>query len=144
MLRGRHALAGLVFPAYFGLLTSLSQDTAEPLAAVCLLGGLLAIRARRPVLAGLLLAYGALSRETVMVAVAAIFIIRVVEVVRGREPASPRRADLTWLLPSVVFVAWEVVVKAITGSVPVLADGACPYPVAYRGLTSWWRCTWSR
>ena len=35
---GRHALAGLVLPAYFGLVTSLSRDTAEPLAAVCLLG----------------------------------------------------------------------------------------------------------
>ena len=119
---GRPALAGLILPAYFGLLTSLSRDTAEPLAAVCLLGGLLAIRMRRPVLAGLLLAYGALCRETVMVAVGAIFIIRVVEVIRGREPARPRRADLTWLLPSVVFVVWEVIVKAITGSVPLLAD----------------------
>jgi hypothetical protein len=121
---GRPALAGLILPAYFGLLTSLSRDTAEPLAAICLLGGLLAIRMRRPVLAALLLAYGALCRETVMVAVAAIFIIRVVEVIRGREPARPRRADLTWLLPSVVFVVWEVIVKAITGSVPLLADSA--------------------
>ena len=119
---GRHAPAGLVIPAYFGLLTSLSRDTAEPLAAVCLLGGLLAVRARRPVLAGLLLAYGALSRETVMVAVAAIFIIRVAGVARGREPARPFRADLAWLLPIVVFVAWEAIVKVITGSVPLLTD----------------------
>ena len=119
---GRHALAGLVLPAYFGLLTSVSRDTAEPLAAVCLLGGLLAVRARRPVLAGLLLACGALSRETVMVAVAAIFIIRVAGAAGGREPARPLRADLAWLLPTVAFVAWEVIVKVITGSVPVLTD----------------------
>ena len=118
----RHALAGLVIPAYFGLLTSVSRDTAEPLAAACLLGGLLAVRARRPVLAGLLLACGALSRETVMVAVAAIFIIRVAGVARGREPARPLRADLAWVLPTVAFVAWEAIVKVITGSVPVLTD----------------------
>jgi hypothetical protein len=118
----RHALAGLVIPAYFGLLTSVSRDTAEPLAAVCLLGGLLAVRARRPVLAGLLLACGALSRETVMVAVAAIFIIRVAGVARGREPARPLRADLAWVLPTVAFVAWEAIVKVLTGSVPVLTD----------------------
>ena len=31
---GRHALAGLLMPGYFGLITSLSRDTAEPLAAV--------------------------------------------------------------------------------------------------------------
>ena len=45
---GRHALAGLLLPGYFGLITSLSRDTAEPLAAACLLAGLLAVRARRP------------------------------------------------------------------------------------------------
>ncbi len=137
---GRHALAGLVIPAYFGLLTSVSRDTAEPLAAACLLGGLLAVRARRPVLAGLLLACGALSRETVMVAVAAIFIIRVAGVARGREPARPLRADLAWLLPTVVFVAWEAVVKVITGSVPVLADSdrnaAKPFIAPLKALTS--------
>ena len=68
---GRHALAGVLMPGYFGLITSLSRDTAEPLAAVCLLAGLLAVRARRPVLAAILLVYGALTRETVIAAVAA-------------------------------------------------------------------------
>ena len=112
---GRHALAGLLIPGYFGLLTSLSRDTAEPLAAVCLLAGLLAVRSRRPVLAAVLLAYGALTRETVMVAVAAIAIMRVIAMLRRR--AQPGREDLTWLVPAVAFAAWQVVVKAATGSV---------------------------
>src|SRR6266702_7848316 len=43
---GRHALAGLLIPGYFGLITSLSRDTAEPLAAVCLLAPLLAVSGR--------------------------------------------------------------------------------------------------
>src|ERR1700730_14695028 len=93
---GWHALAGLLLPAYFGLLTSLARDTAEPLAAACLLGALLAVRARRPLLAGLLLAFGALTRETVMVAVAALAIIRIIGVVRGRT--RPGRDDLAWVL----------------------------------------------
>jgi hypothetical protein len=118
---GWHALAGLLLPGYFGLLTSLSRDTAEPLAAACLLAGLLAVRARRPVLAALLLAYGALTRETVMVAVAAIAIVRVIGVLRRRQ--RPGRDDLAWVLPAVMFVAWQVVVKAATGSIPLLADG---------------------
>jgi hypothetical protein len=118
---GRHALAGLLLPGYFGLVTSLSRDTAEPLAAACLLAGLLAVRARRPVLAAVLLAYGALTRETVMVAVAAIAVIRVIGVLRRMQ--RPGRDDLTWVLPAVVFVAWQVVVKAATGSIPLLADG---------------------
>ena len=118
---GRHALAGLLMPGYFGLITSLSRDTAEPLAAVCLLAGLLAVRARRPVLAAALLAYGVLTRETVMVAVAALAIMRVIGILRRRH--GPGRDDLAWAIPTVVFVAWQVVVKAATGSIPLLADG---------------------
>jgi hypothetical protein len=118
---GRHALAGLLLVGYFGLITSLSRDTAEPLAAACLLAGLLAIRARRQVLAAALLAFGALTRETVMVAVAATAIVRIVGIVRGRH--GPGRDDLPWVIPSAVFVAWQVVVKAATGSIPLLADG---------------------
>jgi hypothetical protein len=118
---GRHALAGLLLPGYYGLITSLSRDTAEPLAAACLLAGLLAVRARRPVLAALLLAYGALTRETVMVAVAAIAITRVIGVLRRSQ--RPGRDDLVWAVPTGVFVAWQVVVKAVTGSIPLLADG---------------------
>src|SRR4029077_393537 len=96
---GRHALAGLLIPGYFGLLTSLSRDTAEPLAAVCLLAGLLAVRSRRPVLAAVLLAYGVLTRETVMVAVAAIAIMRVTGMLRRTTGARPGREDLAWLVP---------------------------------------------
>ncbi len=117
---GRHALAGLLMPGYFGLITSLSRDTAEPLAAVCLLAGLLAVRGRRPVLAAALLAYGALTRETVMVGVAAIAIMRVIGILRRRT--RPGREDLAWAVPAVAFAAWQVVVKAATGSVPLLAD----------------------
>jgi hypothetical protein len=118
---GRHALAGLLVPGYFGLITSLSRDTAEPLAAACLLAGLLAVRARRPVLAAFFLAYGALTRETVMVAVAAIAIMRVAGMARRR--VRPGRDDLAWVIPAAVFVAWEAVVKLATGSIPLLADG---------------------
>ncbi len=118
---GRHALAGLLLPGYFGLITSLARDTAEPLGAACLLAGLLAIRARRPVLAAALLAYGALTRETVMVAVAAIAIMRVTGILRGQARAG--RDDLVWAVPTAAFAAWQVVVKAANGSVPLLADG---------------------
>jgi hypothetical protein len=118
---GRHALAGLLLPGYFGILTSLSRDTAEPLAAACLLAGLLAVRARRPVLAAFFLAYGALTRETVMVAVAAIAIVRVIGMLRGR--VRPGRDDLAWVVPAAAFAAWEAVVRLATGTIPLLADG---------------------
>jgi hypothetical protein len=117
---GRHAAWGLLLPGYYGLITSLSRDTAEPLAAACLLAGLLAVRARRQVLAAVLLAFAALTRETVMVAVAAIAIVRVIGILRRRQ--RPGREDLVWVVPAVAFAAWQVVVKAATGRVPLLAD----------------------
>lgn len=118
---GRHAAWGLLLPGYFGLITSLARDTAEPLAAACLLAGLLAIRARRSVLAAVLLAYGVLTRETVMVAVAAIAIVRVIGILRRRHGIG--RDDLPWMVPTVAFAAWQAVVKAAIGSFPLLADG---------------------
>ncbi|HEX4291824.1 MAG TPA: hypothetical protein VH021_23055, partial [Trebonia sp.] len=64
---GRHALWGLLFVAYFGLTISVGRDTAEPLADVCMLGGLLAYRHSRYVLAALLIAYAVFTNEPVLV-----------------------------------------------------------------------------
>jgi hypothetical protein len=118
---GRHAAWGLLLPGYFGLITSVSRDTAEPVAAAFMLAGLLAIRARRPWLAALLLAFGALTRETVMVAVAAIAIVRLTGLVRRR--IRPGREDVAWIVPAAAFAAWQVVVYAVIGTFPLLADG---------------------
>lgn len=117
---GRSPLWGLLLPAYFGLLTSISRDTAEPLAVACLLAALLALRARRPVLAGLLLAFGSLTRETTMAAVAAIALVRIIGMARRRH--WPGRDDLAWVLPSVAFVAWEAAAYGLTGVFPLMAD----------------------
>ena len=51
---------------------------------------------------------------------AAIAIVRVIGILRGRT--RPGRDDLAWAVPAVAFAAWQVVVKAATGSVPLLAD----------------------
>jgi hypothetical protein len=119
---GRHVLWGLLMAAYFGLATSVARDTAEPLGAAFLLAGLVALRARRPWTAALMLACGALTRETVMVAVAAIGIVRVITLLRTRR--RPGRDDLPWVLPSVVFAAWQLVILAVTGSLAVATDGS--------------------
>lgn len=118
---GRHVLWGLLLAAYFGLVTSVSRDTAEPLAAALLLAGLLALRARRPLAAALLLAFGTLTRETVLVAVAAIGVVRVITLMRTRH--LPGRDDLAWAVPGAVFAAWQLVIWAATGSVAVATDG---------------------
>lgn len=117
---GRSPLWGLLLPGFFGLLTSISRDTGEPLAVACLLAGLLALRARRPVLAGVLLACGALTRETIMVAVAAVALVQIAGLARGRR--RPGRDAVAWALPVVAFVAWEAVAYVVTGVFPLAAD----------------------
>jgi hypothetical protein len=119
---GRHALWGLLLAGYFGFVFSIARDTTEPVAAAFLLAGVLAYRRGRPLLAGLLLAYGALTRETVMVFVAAIAITRLVDVIRQRS--RPDREELVWLLPVAVFVAWQLIVDAVTGSLPFRSDAS--------------------
>jgi hypothetical protein len=133
---GRHAVWGLLLPGYFGLVTSLSRDTAEPVAVAFMVAGLLAIRARRPMLAASLLALAALTRETALVAVAAIAIVRVAGFLAGRW--RPGREDVTWALPAVVFAAWQGVVFAFIGTFPLLGDGGrnagLPFIAAFGAL----------
>jgi hypothetical protein len=135
---GHHALWGMLLPAYCGLITSVARDTAEPVACAFLLGGLLAIRARRSVLAGVLLACGALTRETVMVAVGAVAAVRVVALARRPRRFRPGREDVAWLLPAAAFAAWELVVRTATGSFPLLADddqnAGLPFIAVYHAI----------
>ena len=122
---GRHALWGLAFAAYFGLVISVGRDTAEPLAEACMLGGLLAYRrASTPMylLATVLFTYGAITRETILLAPAAIAVTRLVAMARRR--ATPGLADLTWVVPAAVYGLLEVAVHfVVKGEFPLLANG---------------------
>jgi hypothetical protein len=125
---GRHALCGLMFAGYFGFVFSLSRDTTEPLAAAFLLGGFLACRRQRWLLAAGLFACGCLTRETVLVAVAALALIRVVSWVR--RGSWPSRPDAAWILPLAAFAAWQLIVHQVVGAYPYATDtssnGAAP------------------
>lgn len=129
---GRHALWGLLLAGYFGFVFSLSRDTAEPLAAAFMLAGMLAYRRRWPLLAGVALAAGCLTRETVLVAVGAIAVTRLVWLARHRWRVG--REDLAWLLPPGAFVAWQLVVQAATGVLPLTADAAHNTTIPFVGL----------
>jgi hypothetical protein len=116
----RHSMWGLLLAGYFGFAFSVARDIAEPVAAAFMLAGVLAYRRRHPLIAGLLLAYGALTRETVMMVVAAIAIVRIISVARRRARAG--RDDLAWIAPTVIFGAWQVVTFSVTGSFALGAD----------------------
>ncbi len=118
---GRHALFGLAFAAYFGLVISVGRDTAEPVAEACMLGGLLAYRRSRYLLAAGLFAFGAITRETILFAPAAIAVVRLIAMARRR--ARPGLADLTWVVPAVVYGVVEVAVHfVVKGKFPLLAN----------------------
>jgi hypothetical protein len=135
---GRHALWGLAFAAYFGLVISVGRDTAEPLAEACMLGGLLAYRRNRPLLATVAFAVGAITRETILLAPAAIAVTRLVAMARRR--ARPGLADLTWLVPACAYGLVELAVHfVVRGEFPLLANGgrnlAVPFTAMIDALT---------
>ena len=133
---GRHALWGLAFAAYFGLVISVGRDTAEPLAEACLLGGLLAYRRGSTpmyLLATALFTFGAITRETILFAPAAIAVIRLIAIARRR--ANPGLADLTWVVPAVVYGLVEVAVHfVVKGEFPLLANSSRNLTVPFTAL----------
>lgn len=121
---GRHALWGLAFAAYFGLVISVGRDTSEPLADVCLLAGLLALRRSRHGWATALLAYGVFTNEPVLVAPVAIAAVRLWDIAVRRR-ARPGRADLVWAVPGAVYVALQAAEKIVVpGQAGGVADTA--------------------
>ena len=135
---GRHALWGLAFAAYFGLVISVGRDTAEPLAEACMLGGLLAYRRSKPILCTVLFMVGAITRETILLAPAAIAITRLVAM--ARRQVRPGLADLTWVVPAGVYGVLEVAVHfVVKGEFPLLANGsrnlAVPFTAMLDALT---------
>ena len=133
---GRHALWGLAFAAYFGLVISVGRDTAEPLAEACMLGGLLAYRrgsAPMYLLATALFTYGAITRETILFAPAAIAVTRLVAIARRR--ANPGLADLTWVVPAAGYGLVEVAVHfVVKGEFPLLANSSRNLTVPFTAL----------
>ena len=126
---GRHALWGLAFAAYFGLVVSVGRDTAEPLAEACMLGGLLAYRRGTTpmyLLATVLFAWGAITRETILFAPAAIAVTRLIAMARRKGNGSrPALADLTWVVPAAVYGLVEVAVHfVVKGEFPLLANSS--------------------
>jgi hypothetical protein len=130
---GRHALWGLAFAAYFGLVISVGRDTAEPLAEACMLGGLLAYRRSKPVLATGLFTVGVITRETILLAPAAIAVTRLVAM--ARRQTRPGRADLTWVVPAAVYGVLEIAVHfVVKGEFPLLANSGRNLAVPFTAM----------
>jgi hypothetical protein len=117
---GRRPAWGLLLAGYWGFLFSIGRDLPEVVASCFLVGGLVALRKNRAVLAGALLACAVLTLETtldVVIAVGLVFLVQILR--RTRRPGA---RDLAWLLPALAFVGWQLVGWAVTGTLPMRAD----------------------
>ncbi|HEY1698866.1 MAG TPA: hypothetical protein VGG75_04005 [Trebonia sp.] len=142
---GRHALWGLLFVAYFGLVISVGRDTAEPLADACLLAALLLYRRGRYVWAALLLMYGVITNEPILIMAVGIALTRLWAMFvrprlrRDAPRVKPGLEDLIWVLPGVAYVVLQVAEKLIVpgtsgGSSDVTSNITVPFTALVRGL----------
>jgi hypothetical protein len=137
---GRRVWWGLLLPGSFGFLWTLSRDLTEITEAAFLVAGLLALRRQRPGLAAAALTAAVLSRETALVAVGCVAVVQGRDWWRARTGASsptsaaPGAMALSWIVPIVAFVAWQLVVLARTGHLPATGSGSRNVGVPFEGL----------
>ena len=117
---GRHAGWGLLVAGYWGFLFSIGRDLPEVLASCFLVGGLVALRRARPVLAGLVLSCAVLTLETTLDVVIAVGVVALVQILRRTR--RPGVQDLAWVMPGLAFAGWQVTGLAMTGALPMRSD----------------------
>jgi len=117
---GRHSAWGLLVAGYWGFLFSIGRDLPEVVASCFLVGGLVALRRGRPVTAGIVLACAVLTLETTLDVVIAVALVSVLQI--ARRTRRPGARDLSWVLPGLAFVGWQLTGWAVTGTLPMRAD----------------------
>lgn len=136
---GRHAAWGLLLPAYFGFVSTLSRDLSEIVEVTFLIGGIVALRRHRPLLAVALLGAAVLSRETALFVIAGIAIWRLFLLLTRRS--KPQSIDLAWVVPPLLFGVWQLYVGDVTGSLPATDASAnrfvLPGSALIRAIGGW-------
>ncbi len=130
-------LAGLLAAGFFGYLFSTGRDLAEPTGAAFTLIGLVLMERRHQVWAALAFAVAGLVIETELVIPIAIGLIFAWEFARlRRSNINP----VTFLLPGVVALVWQVVVKTQIHHTAIKADIignlGIPFDALIRGLAA--------
>ena len=117
---GRHAIWGLALALYYGFAFTLSKDLTEIVEVSFLLLGLVAAHKHRFVLSAFALSGAILTRESALLFVPFIAAWRLYVMVRRRQ--RPSAIDLTWIVPPLMFGAWQLFVHASTGRFPMNAE----------------------
>ncbi len=134
---GRHAGWAVLLLVWPGFAYSLAMDTAEVLAAVCVIGGLLALRRARWGWAALALAGAVLTRESSVTIVAAIWVTTVVQLIAaGRSRHDPRALGTvaSSSVAGVAFVAIQLYGYLQFGEIPLLSSGQSNLGIPFEGV----------
>jgi hypothetical protein len=119
--RGRHAAWGLVISGYWGFAIVLARDLAELVAATAIFGAAVAVQRRRFALAAASAAVAPIAREQALLSVVALAVGVFIAERRNTSFGGALRSSAVVAGPPVAtFVAWQVVVSAETGELPVL------------------------
>ena len=118
---GRHAAWGLVLAIHVGFAFTMARNLSEAVVALAVATGLWAAHTRRPLLAGALLSWAVITRETALAIVAVIALTELARIVRGHRPIA--RDDVVWFAPGATFLVWQPAAGSRWGTIPVLAGG---------------------
>jgi hypothetical protein len=126
-------LAGALWP---GLLLALGRDLSEVTAATFVVLGLFLLDRRKPGSAALAWSAAVLTREQSLVVPVAFGIWSLWRLVRHRAVG---RDVVAWSVPVFCFVAWQVVVRVVTGVVPFRgsANRNAVVPLTALGPAAW-------
>ncbi len=154
----RPALAGMLIASTPGLVFALARDLSDVVTLALLLAGVVALLQRRPGLATIAWCVAVLSREQVLATIAGYGLWRLWWLLTSEASAEstglrrlvprPRRVDLPWLVPPVVFAVWQTVVWVRIGELPLRAGGSnltAPFGALGPTLWDWFRgdmATW--
>jgi len=130
---GRHAMWGLVFPGYWGYLWTLGRDLTELTAAAFFLFALAALVRRAPVWSGFALLGAVLCKETTLVFVLALAVWSIWQR-RHERQRRVERADAVFAIPLLGALAWQLALRSLIGSTPVLHSGQANLGAPFVGL----------
>jgi hypothetical protein len=142
---GRPAVAGLLVVGAPGLVLALGRDLAECVTVACVLGGIVALRRDRLAVATGLWCLAVLTREQALVTVGAFALWRLSGLLprRRERPGArwPATVDLVWVVPGLVYVAWQLVLWRSIGELPAGAAGGSnivpPFSDMVPGIVGW-------
>ena len=135
---GKHALWSVLLLVWPGFPYSLALDTAEVLAAVCVVGGLLGLRRERWGWAAFALVGVAVTRESTVTIVAALWVTALVQLLAqlrsGRRNPTTVGVFVATSIAGVAFALVQLYGYLRFGEIPLLSSGQSNLGIPFEGV----------